>query len=420
MRLFKLSSGCKMHRDPTAGKCKFLAMGRWKGTLTQEDLPCNFFSLSDHLDMLGVTLMATHTATRKANGDELQERIKNVIGPWRAGRFMPLTMRPYSINCYAFSKLWHKCCTIDLMVMDIKAINKQVKGWLYADMLEKPEELAMFRQPRDGGLGLYHVQLRALANQVNCFLETACNPLFMRNMLHQALFQYYILDEDIPKPDIPPYFRGEFFPTIRRLNATPPSLYKMSVNEIYRFLREELTMSDTSQVLTPLRIELASPTVEWDRTWELARQHMLGPELYSFLFKLLHQILPTAERVSRILPNSSPLCTRCQANENETLEHAFFSCRATQTSSSVLLQGLKQFIPTLTASDILTLNFNSEEELNFPLVWCAATFLSSLWKLRTEKKTVELFKIRSELEANCRMLRESRLEVTSSMLSQIF
>ena len=83
MRLFELSSGCKMHRDPTAGKCKFLALGRWKGTLTQDDLPCNFFSLSDHLDMLGVTLMATHTATRKANGNELQERIKNVIGPWR-------------------------------------------------------------------------------------------------------------------------------------------------------------------------------------------------------------------------------------------------------------------------------------------------------------------------------------------------
>jgi hypothetical protein len=157
MQLFEHSSGYKMHRDPTSGKCKFLALGKWKGTLTQEDLPCNFFSLSDHLDMLGVTLMATHTATRIANGDELQERIKNVIGPWRAGRFMPLTMRPHSINCYAFSKLRQKCCTIDLRVMDIKTINKQAKGWLYADMLEKPEEMALFRQPIDGGLGLYHV-----------------------------------------------------------------------------------------------------------------------------------------------------------------------------------------------------------------------------------------------------------------------
>ena len=58
MWLFEESSGCKLHRDPTAGKCKFLALGRWRGTLTQEDLPCNFFSISDHLDMLGVTLKA--------------------------------------------------------------------------------------------------------------------------------------------------------------------------------------------------------------------------------------------------------------------------------------------------------------------------------------------------------------------------
>ena len=43
MMLFERSSGCKMHRDPEAGKCKFLALGRWKGTLTQEDLPCHFF-----------------------------------------------------------------------------------------------------------------------------------------------------------------------------------------------------------------------------------------------------------------------------------------------------------------------------------------------------------------------------------------
>ena len=103
MLLFEKSSGCKMHRDPTAGKCKLLALGRWKGTLTQEDLPRNFFSLSDHLEMLGLTLKATYSATRKANGDELQDTIKQVVGPWRSGKFMPLTMRPHSLNCYALS-----------------------------------------------------------------------------------------------------------------------------------------------------------------------------------------------------------------------------------------------------------------------------------------------------------------------------
>ena len=95
----------------------------------------------------------------------------------------------------------------------------------------------MFRQPREGGLGLYHVQQRALANQINCFLETSCNPAFQRNLFHQALFQYYILGEDIPKPDIPPYFKGEFFQVIRRINTTPLNLSKISIQEIYRFYR---------------------------------------------------------------------------------------------------------------------------------------------------------------------------------------
>jgi hypothetical protein len=112
MTLFERSSGCKLHRDPEAGKCKFLALGRWRGTLTQEDLPCNFFSLSDYSDILGVTLSATYTATRKANGDHPQEKIKNLVGSWKSGKFMPLEMRRHSLNCYAYSKLWHKCFTI--------------------------------------------------------------------------------------------------------------------------------------------------------------------------------------------------------------------------------------------------------------------------------------------------------------------
>ena len=30
--LFEAASGCKLHRDPTSGKVKFLPLGRWRGT----------------------------------------------------------------------------------------------------------------------------------------------------------------------------------------------------------------------------------------------------------------------------------------------------------------------------------------------------------------------------------------------------
>ena len=44
--------------------------------------------------MLGVELFATPTQTKKSNGDRLQSVIKNIIGSWQAGRFMPLVQRP--------------------------------------------------------------------------------------------------------------------------------------------------------------------------------------------------------------------------------------------------------------------------------------------------------------------------------------
>jgi hypothetical protein len=48
-------------------------------------------------------------------------------------------------------------------------------------------------------------------------------------------------------------------------------------------------------------------------------------------------------------------------------------------------------------------------------VWTLASFLSALWQLRTEKKNLELIKIRSEIEARCRLLRESRVIMTNKV-----
>ena len=110
--------------------------------------------ISDHLDMVGVELRHTWTQTRKANGDLIQSRISNAINPWRAGKFMPVTMRPWSANSYGLSKVWFKCHSVDLCAADVTAITSSVKSWLYADMYEKPSEAILFRPASYGGLGL--------------------------------------------------------------------------------------------------------------------------------------------------------------------------------------------------------------------------------------------------------------------------
>ena len=78
------------------------------------------------------------------------------------------------------------------------------------------------------------------------------------------------------------YFRGDFFPAIKRIHASPLNISRIRIKEIYRFLIEEVTMDQripNASTLLPLRVELAHPSNQWDKTWSMARQSMLGPEL---------------------------------------------------------------------------------------------------------------------------------------------
>ena len=53
MEMFENATGCRLHRDPTTKKCKFLPLAKWKGTLQQQDIP-EYMTISDHLKMIGV------------------------------------------------------------------------------------------------------------------------------------------------------------------------------------------------------------------------------------------------------------------------------------------------------------------------------------------------------------------------------
>ena len=247
--LFEKASGCILHRDPKSGKVKFLPLGRWRGTLTVDDMPVKYIALSDHLDMVGVQLQATHVQTRKANGELIQDRVKTTINPWKGGKFMPLTQRGHSVNNYCLSKIWFKSASIDLRVTDITKITSQIKSWIYADQLEKPEEHIMYRSRKLGGLNVINVKIRALAEQIKSFIDTAINPKFKTNLYHQALYNYHVLEiRSIPNPGRPPYYSEEFFTAIKTVKTE--GLLRISTLKLglwYKVLLENFVSTDLDE-----------------------------------------------------------------------------------------------------------------------------------------------------------------------------
>ena len=214
--LFQSASGCKLNRDPASGKVKFLPLGRWRGTLTVEDLPVNYILISEHLDMVGVKLKASFIQTRKVNCDELQEKVSNVIRPWKGGKFMPLSQRSHSINTYCLSKVWFKCPSVNLRACDFIKFSAIIKSWLFQDQLEKPEDFVLYRPRCHGGLGLLHAECKSIALLIRSFIAPAANPTFRKNLFHQALYKWHVLcDRSILNPGSSPYYDEHFFQKIK-------------------------------------------------------------------------------------------------------------------------------------------------------------------------------------------------------------
>ena len=68
MKIFELSSGCKMHRSKESEKCKCLPLSVWRKNTAARRYSFRLFHLVRTSWFLGVTLKATCAATRTVNG----------------------------------------------------------------------------------------------------------------------------------------------------------------------------------------------------------------------------------------------------------------------------------------------------------------------------------------------------------------
>ena len=405
---------------------KFLPLGRWRGTLTQEDIPHQYIRLSDHLDFVGVELRATFTQTRKVNGDLLQARIKSTVGPWKAGRFMPLSQRAFSANCYALSKVWFKCSVVNLCVQDLNLITSQIKSWLYQDMLIKPSELILYRGTDAGGLGLLNVCMRSMALLVRSFLETSVNPNFRHSLFHEHLFRYHVMKEhSLPDPGFTPYYDREFFQLIHHYRTSSNlNISAISLKQWYTLLLEDkvLKNDDTPAALLPVRSELLHPNTDWEQVWQLTRTKGLGPELTSFQFKMIHELLPTQERIARLgLHEGQPgLCLLCRV-EAEGLVHAFFDCTKNMQVGLALLGCVQQLVPDLSTDAAVLVDFGCvlPEEENLAIQCILITGLRYIWETRLAKKVVTTFRMRAEIEAKVSILRKTRYQASAVIMAEL-
>ena len=313
-------------------------------------------------------------------------------------------------------------------VCDITNVAKSCKSFLYQDMLAKPEEMILHHPASYGGLGLQHIKYKSMAGFISTFLQTAANPAFQPNLLHTLLYRKYVLEEDdVPgvPAKLPPYLPLELFKIIRKVKTeTPLNVVTMSEKDWSKLLTEDhVTMrvnpdSGIREYL-PSRAEQASPATDWELSWLLCRQPGLSPELSSFLWKLLLNLICPQEKLHRMGVSPSSLCRLCKT-ETGTLTHELLECSHNANIGQELLTSLQHHIPSLSADSLLHLGFpNLEAEMQFPITILVAVTLQVIWKERSTSSRVRAYQVRSELEQTIAMLRTTRLANAAGTLSNL-
>ena len=294
-------------------------------------------------------------------------------------------------------------------------------------MLIKPEEMILHRPHIQGGIGLHSVRFKALAGFITTFLQTAVQPTFRTNLLHSLLYRKYVLEEaDVPgvPTQPPPYFTQELFSMIKKVHEESTlNITTMTEKDWSRLLTEEYITMEYShvtqqRVMIKCKTELDNPDTDWPMSWSLCRQPGVPPDLASFLWKLLLNLLPTQVRLQRMRISELGNCKHCPVPG--TLQHELIDCDYNAGVGHALMTSIQIDSPGCTASQLLRLDFgNISEDKKLPTIILVATTLRHLWLKRASPSRVQAYQVRAELEQTINLLRTSRLSTVSDTLSTL-
>ena len=127
-------------------------------------------------------------------------------------------------------------------------------------------------------------------------MENALNPKFWH--VEQK--------RDLTCPPLSPYYDSNFFDSIMKVKDGGLLIIKtMTAGMWYRWLIEDnithqLTISGTVQC----KIEVKHPQADWERAWSLAITPGVSSKQLTFLWKMVHDLLPSQARLFRLkMPN---------------------------------------------------------------------------------------------------------------------
>ena len=151
------------------------------------------------------------------------------------------------------------------------------------------------------------------------------------------MYRYHVgQDTRLSDPGFLPYYSVSFFETIRGVKDSGLNPIYLTVKQWYDYLLEKMVTTreidqEGRRQKIPNRIEENSSGIQWGESYRLA------PASKYSLFKLIHELLTSMERVNRMIPANSGLCW-CGIRDMETYLHCFYKSIQNSEAAAAMLQ----------------------------------------------------------------------------------
>ena len=398
-KTFEAASGAVLSRSE---KSRVMGLGGWKDRV---NWPLDWLKTVKQMKVFGFIICQTYNDTLTQNWAETVRSFQKVLLSFDLRSLNTLHQRVDVVNIFATSKLWYKAAVLPLPGSVAKDLESCMVKFLWRGKLEKLSLVELCNKKVDGGLGLVEIRSKAdaLLLKQACRILTACGS---KSWLHLKYWMGLYLARIIPEMRSGPHSERipVMYTTVKAL--FDESVMELPVEDIEKITVKELYKSFTETLPPPKVLYKPDQGRVWENVWSNINNPMLRVKEREFLFLLVHNILPTRERLFRMNVVESDVCV-CGGGV-ESLEHIFFTCVKSQSAWSWMRRKMETVVVgarLFSASDFMKMDFKSKTFLFF-----MNFYFSFIWKkLKTENTAViNIVNMEAELRSEFRLFQNSQ------------
>ena len=294
------------------------------------------------------------------------------------------------------------CQVLPLPPAFAKRFETILKKFVWTGKLEKLAIDETKNSREEGGMGLVCISSKADA----LFLRQTCRLLASPDFNSYKHIKYWVGHHLVDElPDMGPGQHAdqapEHFQQLKRLFKEAHALEIIDVEHLSKVPAKQIYEDYTSS-FPPPKIESRYADLPWNDIWSRLNHPVLTSPVRDIMFLLIHNCLPTRDRLLRLNMCDNATCPRQDGLENT--EHLFTSCTRSQVAWAWMRRKVTSLMPDWVAQfpsdfELLHLVYNAQAEAE--ILWMISHYCNYVWDLKTrhgKNFTVDVDKLRVHLQ----------------------